>query len=133
MNILDYLRSKGYRIEKRGSVYQMICPFKEKHIDYKPSFTIYEETNSFYCFGCHTGGALIHLMKLLGDPIPKELIDVTNTVQIQEINKKTCRQKRILNAIIRIRRLRSIYKDQHKLNKRLLKLIGGIDDNSSYG
>jgi len=31
----------------------MSCPF---HQDPTPSFTIYEKTNSFYCFGCGAGG-----------------------------------------------------------------------------
>ena len=38
-----------------------LCPF---HSEKTPSFTIYLNNNSFYCFGCHKGGDSIHLLKL---------------------------------------------------------------------
>jgi|GEM_PF-530825 len=48
----------------RGSGRTMVglCPFhKEKH----PSFNIYPETNSFWCFGCQEGGNVINYARLL--------------------------------------------------------------------
>ncbi len=38
------------------------CPF---HNEKTPSFFIYHETNSFYCFSCHTGGDVIRFLMLL--------------------------------------------------------------------
>ena len=37
------------------------CPF---HDDSSPSFYVYPETQSFYCFGCQVGGDVITLAKL---------------------------------------------------------------------
>jgi len=34
------------------------CPFKD-HSDTNPSFVVYPETQSFYCFGCQRGGSAI--------------------------------------------------------------------------
>lgn len=34
------------------------CPL---HVEDTPSFRWYEETNTFFCFGCRTGGDVIHL------------------------------------------------------------------------
>ena len=33
-----------------------LCPF---HNEKTPSFTIFTETNSYYCFGCKIGGDVI--------------------------------------------------------------------------
>lgn len=37
------------------------CPL---HDEDTPSFRWYEETNSFYCFGCGKGGNVVHLFRL---------------------------------------------------------------------
>lgn len=40
-------------LKKRGNTYVGLCPF---HNEKTPSFTVYEDTQSFYCFGCSAGG-----------------------------------------------------------------------------
>ena len=47
-------------LKKRGSTYVGLCPF---HNEKTPSFTVYPETQSFYCFGCGAGGDAIGFMK----------------------------------------------------------------------
>ena len=37
-----------------------ICPF---HSEKTPSFTVYKQTNSFYCFGCQKGGNVINFLQ----------------------------------------------------------------------
>ena len=56
-NIIDFVDREigGARKSGQGR-YLMCCPF---HDDSKPSLTLYEHTNSYYCFGCHTGGSII--------------------------------------------------------------------------
>jgi hypothetical protein len=39
-----------------------LCPLHEERT---PSFCLYPDTNSFYCFGCHKGGGPIELAKFL--------------------------------------------------------------------
>lgn len=47
----------------------MSCPF---HQDPTPSFTIYEKTNSFYCFGCGVGGDGIKFVQKLYNLTPRD-------------------------------------------------------------
>ena len=47
-------------LKKRGSTYVGLCPF---HNEKTPSFTVYPETQSFYCFGCGTGGDTVTFIK----------------------------------------------------------------------
>ena len=64
-DFLDELRSKNditsvismyADLKKRGRNYVCKCPF---HNDSTPSFTVYPDTESFYCFGCAAGGDVI--------------------------------------------------------------------------
>ncbi len=48
-------------LKKRGRIHSAVCPF---HNEKTPSFTVYEDTSSFYCFGCGTGGDVITFVKL---------------------------------------------------------------------
>lgn len=43
-------------LKKRGKNYVGLCPF---HNEKTPSFTVYPDTQSFYCFGCGAGGEII--------------------------------------------------------------------------
>jgi len=49
-------------LKNSGKLWIGICPF---HNDKHPSFYIYPETNSFYCFGCNQGGNAINFIRLL--------------------------------------------------------------------
>lgn len=55
------IASSFLQLQRSGRNWKGLCPFhKEKH----PSFYIYPETNSFYCFGCNQGGDVIKFTKL---------------------------------------------------------------------
>lgn len=45
---------------KRGKDYVALCPF---HSEKTPSFHVYTDTQSFYCFGCGAGGDVITFTK----------------------------------------------------------------------
>lgn len=47
-------------LKRRGRTFVGLCPF---HNEKTPSFTVYPETQSFYCFGCGAGGDAIGFVK----------------------------------------------------------------------
>jgi len=59
LDLYDYFSEKeGLQLSSAGgSRYSAKCPFKD-HNEQEPSFIIYEDTNSFYCFGCKRGGSI---------------------------------------------------------------------------
>ena len=59
-DIVD-LVSSYLEIKRRGRIHTGLCPF---HNEKTPSFVVYPETQSFYCFGCGTGGDAITFVKL---------------------------------------------------------------------
>ena len=63
INIRDFMERRGYKIEFDSPNRSKIkCPL---HNEKTPSFVIYAESNSYYCFGCHTGGSIIDLVMSL--------------------------------------------------------------------
>lgn len=52
---------QGYvQLRRRGRTYTGLCPF---HNEKTPSFVVYPENQSFYCFGCGVGGDVINFVK----------------------------------------------------------------------
>lgn len=47
-------------LKRRGSTLVGLCPF---HNEKTPSFTVYPETQSFYCFGCGAGGDAVGFIR----------------------------------------------------------------------
>ena len=52
------------QLRRRGRTYTGLCPF---HSEKTPSFVVYPETQSFYCFGCGTGGDVITFIKKINN------------------------------------------------------------------
>jgi|2_EtaG_2_1085320.scaffolds.fasta_scaffold32441_2 hypothetical protein len=47
------------KLQRNGARLKGNCPF---HNEKTPSFTIYLNQNSFYCYGCHIGGSVIDFL-----------------------------------------------------------------------
>lgn len=57
---IDDVISGYVSLKKRGSTSLGLCPF---HNEKTPSFTVYNDTQSFYCFGCGAGGDAVTFIK----------------------------------------------------------------------
>jgi len=56
VDIVDVVGYAGVTLSKSGRHHKGICPF---HSEKSPSFFVYDDTQSFYCFGCGKGGDAI--------------------------------------------------------------------------
>lgn len=57
---IDDVISSYVSLKRRGSTSKGLCPF---HNEKTPSFTVYHDTQSFYCFGCGAGGDAVTFIK----------------------------------------------------------------------
>ena len=56
----DVVEASGVRLMGRGRVRQGVCPF---HDEAEGSFTVYEDSQKFWCFGCGAGGDVLDFIQ----------------------------------------------------------------------
>ena len=56
----DAVEAAGVRLRGRGRVRQGVCPF---HDEAEGSFTVYADSERFYCFGCGEGGDVLDFVQ----------------------------------------------------------------------
>ncbi|MDO4742790.1 MAG: DNA primase [bacterium] len=59
-NDIESVISSYVSLKRRGSTFVGLCPF---HNEKTPSFTVYPESGSYYCFGCGAGGDVISFIR----------------------------------------------------------------------
>ncbi len=57
---IESVISSYVNLKRAGRMYKGLCPF---HSEKSPSFTIYPESGSFYCYGCGKGGDVVTFIK----------------------------------------------------------------------
>ena len=56
----DVVEAAGVRLRGRGRVRQGVCPF---HEEAEGSFTVYADSQRWYCFGCGEGGDVLDFLR----------------------------------------------------------------------
>lgn len=59
-NEIESVVSSYVNLKRQGSLRVGLCPF---HNEKTPSFTVYTENGSYYCFGCNAGGDVITFIR----------------------------------------------------------------------
>lgn len=72
-NDIEDIISQYSVLKRRGKNLVGLCPF---HSEKTPSFTVYPENGSFYCFGCGVGGDVITFTSLI------ENLDYVETIKL---------------------------------------------------
>ena len=104
--------------EMQSSDSNILCPLQE-HDDTAPSFKVYPETNSFYCFGCKVGGSVIdfvmHYERISTLEAARFLASQYNIKLNGDLEKQTERQrqqeKRLKNYV---RKCHKHLKEEHR-------------------
>ena len=91
--------SSYVNLKRRGRNFVGLCPF---HGEKTPSFNVYPQSNSFYCFGCGVGGDIITFVEKIENLDYFEAVKFLAQkagIQMPENNK---REQEISNIKMRI-------------------------------
>lgn len=103
ISALDIAEVIGERVMLRPASrgYSGLCPFHEEGT---PSFHVYEDTQSYYCFGCHEAGNVItYVMKTENVAFPEALRILANRagITLSENRQDVKNAKEVLNLAAR--------------------------------
>lgn len=73
-NLKQEMEKDGLKLISQGSSrYKACCPF---HSETHPSLVLYEDTDSYYCFGCHASGDIVQYVAERNGISRKEAIEI---------------------------------------------------------
>ena len=91
LNIADII-GRYTSLRRSGRSYSGLCPF---HDERTPSFHVYTDTQTYYCFGCHEAGDIFtFVMKKNGLTFPEALETLAEQAGIDTSKYKTSPRKR---------------------------------------
>ncbi len=93
----DVVEAAGVRLRGRGRVRQGVCPF---HEEAEGSFTVYADSQRWYCFGCGAGGDVLDFIRRTeGLSLPEAIRRLDASPPTTAPVRHTTRERRTREAV----------------------------------
>lgn len=96
VDIVDLVGSY-VQLKRKGRLYSGLCPF---HSEKTPSFYVYPDTQSFYCFGCGAGGSAVSFMQKMDNISYTEAVKLLGERRVCPPLRRTTRPGRLRGRIL---------------------------------
>ena len=96
----DTVEASGVRLRGKGRVRQGVCPF---HDEAEASFTVYGDTERFWCFGCGEGGDVLDFVRRIeGLSLPEAIqrLDVGGHGPVSGAGTRPAQTRRLKSAAL---------------------------------
>jgi DNA primase len=102
VDLVSYIQTNGIVLKKESRLFVGLCPF---HAEKSGSFTVYPETQSFHCFGCHIDGDVYTFaMKRHNWTFPEALEELARyaniTLEVNPVAKEKVNRKERLHECL---------------------------------
>ncbi len=101
----DFVEASGVELRGTGRVRQGLCPF---HDETEGSFTVYSDTERWFCFGCGIGGDVLDFMQRAEGLDLPEAIERLAGGQIPVSTGATIRRSPVRGRVAASRRLNAV-------------------------
>ena len=104
-NPVDDIIGSHLQLKRAGGRFVACCPF---HNEKTPSFTVFKDTESYYCFGCGAGGDVItFIMKYKNLDYREAVLELASRVgmSVPDDNDKTGQKKLARERMLEMHRL----------------------------
>ena len=98
--LAEVVEAAGVKLRGRGRVRQGVCPF---HDEAEPSFTVYGDSERWYCFGCGLGGDVLDFVQRVeGLSLPEAIqrLDVGGHRPVSETAPRPVPTRRLESAAL---------------------------------
>lgn len=95
IDIVELAESFGMELRDMGTHHRGRCPF---HDEKTPSFSLYKDTQRFFCYGCKQSGDAIDLVRHFKNMTFHQAVEFLEINYIK--NKKLARKSGLLDIII---------------------------------
>lgn len=115
-NSIETVISPYVQLKRRGKNLIGLCPF---HNEKTPSFTVYPESDSFYCYGCGKGGDIFTFTKLIENLDYVEAVKLLadrSGIHIEESQYDSSMQK-LKKTVLEINRESAKFFHQHLMSE----------------
>ncbi len=115
-NSIENVISPYVQLKRRGKNLIGLCPF---HNEKTPSFTVYPESDSFYCYGCGKGGDIFTFTKLIENLDYLEAVKLLadrSGIHIEESQYDSSMQK-LKKTVLEINRESAKFFHQHLMSE----------------
>ncbi len=85
MSIVELCEKYSLELTKQGSLFVTFCPFHRD--ENRPNFTIYPETDSYFCYTCSKGGDVVDLFARM-ENIPRATAEYRLYSDLQVLRDK---------------------------------------------
>ena len=93
----DVVEAAGVRLRGRGRVRQGVCPF---HEEAEGSFTVYADSQRWYCFGCGEGGDVLDFLRRAeGLSLPEAIRRLDSSPPTTHLGGHTTRVRRDRDSV----------------------------------
>jgi DNA primase len=93
-DIIQTIQEAGFEPKRKGKSFWLSCPFHEEKT---PSLKIDPERQSFFCFGCQTGGDSISFIQKFYSLSFKDACKHLNLQEPHKINSETQKKRTLVN------------------------------------
>lgn len=130
MTILELVDKYNIDLQKQGDLYVGFCPFHDDKT--RPNFTVYQKTNSYFCYTCGIGGDAIDFLsriEKISRAVAQHRLEGDLQSLIAKLNKVEEEENYVSNTSLQVSKLIHDFLVEHpEMLSKVVEVMSDIDE-----